>query len=209
MTVQSWRGRFTRVCGNLGTPPFVILLGILLSRNTMFYFEQSQNPMKPVFDHHTITNKPYNIQIHPENRTKLAGHYTAPRRKITRVGGNLPLVAQFRVFCRLGLLTTQHSFHFLFLFPLFSSFLFFSFPPFLFPLFSPEGGIYPLLATPDTFHFPFSFNIVELNWISSHSQAHTIQHQTQCQISTMYTLSCNVVLPHTNAMQFVPLHLNP
>ena len=24
--------------------------------------------------------------------------------------------------------------------------------------FSPEGGIYPLLAMPDTFHFPFSFN---------------------------------------------------
>ena len=75
--------------------------------------------------------------------------------------------------------------------------------------FSPEGGIYPLLATLDTFHFPFSFNIVELNWTSSHSQAHTIQHQTQCQINTMNTLSCNVVLPHTNAMQFVPLHSNP
>ena len=72
--------------------------------------------------------------------------------------------------------------------------------------FSPEGGIYPLLATPDTFHFPFSFNTIELNLISSHSQAHMIQHQMQCQISTMYTLSCNVVLPHTNAMQFVPLH---
>ena len=67
--------------------------------------------------------------------------------------------------------------------------------------FSLEGGIYPLLATPDTFHFPFSFNTVELNWTSSHSQAHTIQHQTQYQISTMYTLSCNVVLLHTNAMQ--------
>ena len=43
--------------------------------------------------------------------------------------------------------------------------------------FSPKGGIYPLLATPDTFQFPFSFNIVELNWTSSHSQAHTIQHR--------------------------------
>ena len=75
--------------------------------------------------------------------------------------------------------------------------------------FSLEGDIYPLLATPDTFHFPFSFNTVELNWTSSYSQAHTIQHQTQCQISTMYTLSGNVVLPHTNAMQFVPLHSNP
>ena len=75
--------------------------------------------------------------------------------------------------------------------------------------FSPEGGIYPLLATPDTFHFPFSFNTVELNWTSSDSQTHTIQHQTQCQITTMYTLSCNVVLPHTKAMQFVPLHSNP
>ena len=71
-----------------------------------------------------------------------------------------------------------------------------------------RGGIYPLLSTPDTFHFSFSFNTVELNWTSSHSQAHTIQHQIQCQISTMYALSCNVVLPHTNAMEFVSLHLN-
>ena len=75
--------------------------------------------------------------------------------------------------------------------------------------FSPEGGTYPLLAMPDTFHFPFLFNTVELNWTSSHSQAHTIQHQTQRQISTMNTLSCNVVLLHINAMQFVPLHSNP
>ena len=104
----------------------------------MFNFGQSQNPMKPVFDHHTITNEPHNIQIRPKNRTKLVGHYTAPRRKITRVGGNLPLVAQFRVLCRSSLLTTQHFFLFLFLFPLFlpflllfSSFLFFSFPPFI------------------------------------------------------------------------------
>ena len=34
--------------------------------------------------------------------------------------------------------------------------------------FSPKGGIYPLLATPETFHFPFSFNTVELNWTLSH-----------------------------------------
>ena len=61
---------------------------------------------------------------------------------------------------------------------------------------------------PDTFHFPFSFNTVELNWTSSHSQGHMIQYQTQCQISTMYPLSCNVVLSHTNVMQFVPLHSN-
>ena len=72
-----------------------------------------------------------------------------------------------------------------------------------------EGCVYPLLATPDTIHFPFSFNTVEINWTSSHSQAHTIQHQTQCQFSTMYTHPCNAVLPHTNAMQFVPLHSNP
>ena len=64
----------------------------------------------------------------------------APRRKITKVGGNLPFVVQFWVLCCPDLLTTQHSFLFLFLFPLFlpflllfSSFLFFSFPPFLFP----------------------------------------------------------------------------
>ena len=43
--------------------------------------------------------------------------------------------------------------------------------------FSPEGGIYPLLATPDTFHFPFSFNTMELNLTSSHSQSHTIQQK--------------------------------
>ena len=72
--------------------------------------------------------------------------------------------------------------------------------------FSYEGSIYPLLATPDTFHFPFSFNTVELNWTLSHFQAHTILHQTQCQTSTMYTHPCNAVLLHTNAMQFVPLH---
>ena len=91
--------------------------------------------MKLVFDHHTITNKPHNIQVRLENRTKPVGHYTTPRRKITRVGGNLPLVGQFRVLCRPSLLTVQYSFLFLFLFPLFlpfSSFFFFSFPPFLF-----------------------------------------------------------------------------
>ena len=75
--------------------------------------------------------------------------------------------------------------------------------------FSPEGGVYRILATLDTIRFPFSFNTVELNWTSYHSQAHTIQHRTQCQISTMYTHPCNAVLPHTNAMQFVPLHSNP
>ena len=78
MVVQSCCGRFTRVCGNLGTPPFAILLGILLSQSTMFDFGQSQNLMKPVFDHHTITNKPHNIQIFPKNWTKPVGHYKAP-----------------------------------------------------------------------------------------------------------------------------------
>ena len=67
--------------------------------------------------------------------------------------------------------------------------------------FSLEGGVYPLLATPDTIRFSFSFNTVKLNWTSSHSQAHTILHQTQCQTSTMYTHPCNAVLQHTNAMQ--------
>ena len=63
----------------------------------------------------------------------------APKRKITKVGGNLPLVAQFRVLCCLGLLTMRHSFFSSFFF-LYSSFFFssfllsflFSFPPFLF-----------------------------------------------------------------------------
>ena len=64
------------------------------------------------------------------NRTKPVGHYMAPRRKITRVGGNLPLIAQFRVFCHLGLLTARCSFLFLFLFPLFFIFLLL-FPSFL------------------------------------------------------------------------------
>ena len=129
--------------------------------NTMFGFGQSKNPMKLVFDHHTITNKPHNIQIHAKNQTKLVGHYTAPRRKIIKVGGNLPLIAQFRVLCCPGLRTAQHSFLFLFPFPLFLPFLIlfssflspflsslphflsslslllsssFSFPPFLFSL---------------------------------------------------------------------------
>ena len=101
----------------------------------MFDFGQSQNLMKSVFDHHKQTTKHTNSF---GNRTKPIDHYTALRRKITRVGGNLPIRAQFRVLCRSGLLTAQHSFLFLFLFPLFipflflfSSFLFFSFPPFL------------------------------------------------------------------------------
>ena len=140
---------------HLGTHSFAILLGILLSRNIIFCFGQSQNPMKLVFDHHTITNKPHNIQIRLENRMKLVGHYTAPELKITRLGGNLPLVAQFRVLFRSGLLIAQHSFLFLFLFPLFlpflllfSSFLIFYFPPFLlsFPpfLFSfPPPSLFP------------------------------------------------------------------
>ena len=122
----------------LGTPPFVILLGILPSQNTMFGLRQSRNPLKLVFDHHTITNKPHNIQIHPGNRTKPVGHCTVPRSKITRVGGNLPLIAQFQVIFRPSLLTAQHSFLFLFLFPLFllflllfPSFFLLSFPPFL------------------------------------------------------------------------------
>ena len=95
-------------------------------------------PIKLVFDHHKITNKPHNIQIRLENRTKPVSHYTTPRRKITSVGGNLPLVAQFRVLCSPGLLTAQHSFLFLFIFPLFLPFFFpfllsflISFPPFL------------------------------------------------------------------------------
>ena len=96
----------------------------------------------------------------------------APRRKITRVGGNLPLVAQFRVLCRPGLLTTQHSFLFLFLFPLFlpflllfSSFIFFSFPPFLlsFPSFLLSFPLFLL------FFLSSSSSLLpyELNW-SSH-----------------------------------------
>ena len=100
----------------------------------MFGLRQFQNPVKLVFHHHTITNKPHNIKIHLKNLTKPVGHYTAPRRKITSIGGNLPLVAQFRVLCRPGLLTAQHSFLFLFLFPLFLPFLLsflLSFPPFL------------------------------------------------------------------------------
>ena len=135
------------VYGNLGKPPFAILLGILLSRNTMLCFGQSQYPMNPVFDHHTITNKPHNIQICPKNRTKPIGHYTAPGRKITRVGGNLPLVAQFRVLCSMGLLTARHSF--LFFFFLSSSFSFSSFLLSFSFLFLPFS--YPFLLS----SFPF------------------------------------------------------
>ena len=66
----------------------------------------------------------------------------APRRKITKVGGNLPLVAQFRVLRRPSLLTTRHSFLFLFPFPLLLFFflfflLFSSFLPFSFPFLLP------------------------------------------------------------------------
>ena len=119
------------------------MLGILPSQNIVSGLRQSRNPVKLVFDHHTITHKLNNIQIRSKNRTKHVGHYTAPRRKITRVGGNLPLVAQFRVLYRPGLLTAQHSFLFLFFFffflfsyPFLFSFLIsflLSFPPFLLP----------------------------------------------------------------------------
>ena len=97
----------------------------------------------------------------------------APRHKITRVGGNLHLVAQFRVLCCPGLLTAQHYFLFLFLFPLFlsflllfSSFLFFSFSPFLLS-FPPFLFSFP----PFLFLFPsssssFSLLPYELNWSS-------------------------------------------
>ena len=47
----------------------------------------------------------------------------ATRRKITRIGGNLRLVAQFLVLFRSILLTVKHSFLFLFLFPLFLPFI--------------------------------------------------------------------------------------
>ena len=138
--------------GNLGTPPFAILLGILPSQNTVFSLGQSRNPVKLVFDHHTITNKPHNIQIRSENRTKPVGHYTAPRHKITIVRGNLPLVAQFRVLCILGLLTARHSFLFFFhfFFPLFLLFLLsfsFLFLPFSSP-FLPSSFPFLLILPP-------------------------------------------------------------
>ena len=162
------------MCGNLGAPPLAILLGILPSQNIVFGLGQSRNPVKLVFNHHTITNKPHNKTIGLKNRMKLVGHYTAPRRKITSVGGNLPLVAQFWVLCRPGLLTVQHSFLFLFLFPLFHPFLLlfssflspflsslppflsslslflsssFSFPPFLFSLLLPQTDLELSLAS--------------------------------------------------------------
>ena len=141
--------------GIFGHTPFAILLGIFPSQNTVFDLGQSRNLVKLVFNNHTIQNKPHNIQIRPKNRTKPVGHYTAPRRKITRVGGNLPLVAQFRVLRHPGLLTARHSLLFLFLFPLFlfffllfSSFHFFSFPPFLL-------SIPPFLFSFPPFLFPF------------------------------------------------------
>ena len=137
----------------LGTPPFAILLGILLSRNTMFYFGQSQNPMKLVFDHHTITNKPHNIQIRPKNRTKPVGHYTAPRLKITRVGGNLPLVAQFRVLCIPGLLTAQRSF--------LSSFFFLSSSPFFFSFLLSFSFLFLTFSFP---FLPFSFPLLPFSF---------------------------------------------
>ena len=137
------------MCGIWAYPHLPFCSGFCCLQNKVLGLGQSRNPMKPVFDYHTITNKPHNIQICPENRTKPLGHYTAPKRKITRVGENLPLVAQFRVLCRLGLLTAQHSFLFLFLFPLFLPFFFSSFLlsfPFLFLPFSS-----PFLP----FSFPF------------------------------------------------------
>ena len=65
--------------------------------------------------------------------------------------------------------------------------------------FSPEGGIYPLLATPDTFHFPFSFNTMELNLTSSHSQAHMIQHQ--CSAKSVSCTHSHVMWCYRTPMQ--------
>ena len=99
----------------------------------------------------------------------------APRRKITRVGGNLPLVAQFRVLRLPGLLIARHSFLFLFPFPLFLfisfllffllfySFIFYSFLPFSFP-FLPFSFPFLLSLFPYFLLFLLPY---ELNW-SSH-----------------------------------------
>ena len=112
----------------------------------------------------------------------------APRRKITKVGGNLLLVAQFRVLCRLGLLTMRHSFLFLS-----SSFFFF-----LFLLFS---SLSVLLSSISLFLsslslFPsssFSLLLYRLNWNpiyigfksdihvdTWHAMCHTLTHGFPC-----------------------------
>ena len=65
--------------------------------------------------------------------------------------------------------------------------------------FSPEGGIYPLLAPLDTFQFPFSFNTVELNWTSSHSQGHTIN--TKCSAKSVPCMHSHVMWCYRTPMQ--------
>ena len=80
-----------------------------------------------------------------------------PRCKITRVGGNLPLVEQFWVLRRPSLLTTRYSsffpfpfpllFFFFLLFLLFSSFFFSPFLPFSFPFLLPSSLSYELFVT--------------------------------------------------------------
>ena len=167
----------------------------------MFIFGQSRNPMKLVFDHHTITNKPHNIQIRSS---------VAPRCKITKVRGNLPLVAQFRVLCRPGLLTVQHSLLSLFPFPLFLFFLppfsslfffpFLFFPPFLSSFFLPF-----LFSLPSFLHSlpPFSYTTPhELNWnptyIGFKSDMHVDTWHAMCH--THGYMACHVSHMHAFAM---------
>ena len=186
----------------------------------MFSLGQFQNPVKLVFDHHTITNKPHNIQIRPKNRTKPVGHYTAPRRKITSVGGNLPLVAQFRVLCRSGLLTAQHSFLFLFLFPLFLPFplLFSSFlspflsslPPFLSSLtllisssFSFPPFLFSLLLHGLVWSSPLLLPTAHVSSLYRHGKSHAcVTHGKPCVcgMPCVTHMACHVSHMHAFAM---------
>ena len=115
----------------------------------------------------------------------------APRRKITRIGGNLPLVAQFRFLCCPGLLTMQHSFLFLFLFPLsfppissslfFFPFLFFSsLSPFLSSIFFPSSSFssMPYKLNWSTPFIAFKGAMHVDTWHARHAMCHS--HGSPC-----------------------------
>ena len=80
--------------------------------------------------------------------------------------------------------------------------------------FSPEGGIYPLLATPDTFHFPFRltlWNSIGLRPISKPTQFYTKRsaksvscthtHVVRCYRTPMQCNLCYCTQTHDQCMK--------
>ena len=63
----------------------------------------------------------------------------------------------------------------------------------VFRLFTWGGLSIPYLLCLTHFIFHFHLTLCDSIWTSSYSQAHIIQHPTQCQIGIIYTHPCNAV----------------